>query len=331
MSRALAVGNAESDAERFLPAALAAELLETCAGGAAVAPAIELGVVERVEEGPVEPASVAADCGLTPQGTETLLAALAALGLLARADDGRFRPAFSRLTDFVELLRPWASLGPALRGETRQADAATTAGAECLYPNVVWQLALLFRESAEHAAALLTPGARVLDVGAGAAPWSLALAARDPGCTVTAVELPSVIASTRSAVRAAGLDRQYLFVEGDAFDVDWGESPSFDLGLVANLCHLFDQEANVRPLRRVAEALRPGGSVAVVDILPNERGDGPRGAALYSLGLLLRTARGRIYPYSTFRRWLDECGFAKVRRRRLAGRLSLSLITAARR
>ena len=181
---------------------------------------------------------------------------------------------------------------------------------------------MFFRESGEQAAALLTqPGARVLDVGAGAAPWSLALAARDPGCTVTAVELPSVMSSTRSAVRAAGLDRQYLLGEGDALDVDWDESASFDLALIANL----------RLLGRVAEALRPGGSVAVVDILANERGDGPRGAALYSLGLLLRTARGRIYPYSTFRRWLDECGFAKVRRRRLAGRLSLSLITAARR
>ena len=207
MNGALALGNAASDAERFLPAALAAELLDTCAGGAAVASAIEHGVVARVEEGPVEPASVAADCGLTQEGAETLLAALAALGLLAHADDGRLRPAFSRLTDFVELLRPWTSLGPALRGEARQVDAATTAGAESLYPNVVWQLALLFRESAEHAAALLTPGARVLDVGTGAAPWSLALAARDSDCTVTAVELPSVMSSTRSAVRAAGLDR----------------------------------------------------------------------------------------------------------------------------
>ena len=29
-----------------------------------------------------------------------------------------------------------------------------------------------------------------LDVGAGAAPWSLALAGRDPSCRITAVDLP---------------------------------------------------------------------------------------------------------------------------------------------
>ena len=49
----------------------------------------------------------------------------------------------------------------------------------------------LFRPSAEHAAEqLVQPRLRVLDVGAGAAPWSLALAAHDPSCTITAIELP---------------------------------------------------------------------------------------------------------------------------------------------
>jgi SAM-dependent methyltransferase len=327
------LSRAEADSRpAFPPAALAAELLQTCAGGAAVGSALELGVLARLAAEPAGPDRVAADCGLTLQGAETLLAALAALGLVTREGDGRFGPAFARLTDFAELLRPWGSLGRALRSERRPADAATTAGAERLYPSVVGQLALFFRDSAEHAAALLMqPGARVLDIGAGAAPWSLALAARDPRCTVTAVELPAVMASTRTAVRAAGRDGQYAFVEGSAFDVDWGEEASFELALVANLCHLFDEDANARLVRRVAGALRPGGTVAVVDILANERGDGPRAAVLYALGLAMRTARGRIYPYSTFRRWLDEGGFTEVRRHHLAGPFSLSLITARRR
>ena len=89
--------------------------------------------------------------------------------------------------------------------------------------------------------------------------------------------------------------------------------------------------ASPRSAWSTSRSLRPGGSVAVVGILANKRGDGPRGSALYALGLLLRTVRGRIYPYSTPRRWLDESGFADARRRRLAGPFSLSLITARRR
>ena len=309
-----------------------AVLQEACAVAAAVHSALDLGVVTRLTEAPADPAAVAADCGLTQQGAQALLSALAGLDLLQLGDDGCFRPAFSNLAELAELLRPWASLQPALRGERRPADAATTAGAESLYPRLVAQLGALFRQSAVHAARLLVQRRlQVLDVGAGAAPWSLALAGRDPSCRITAVELPGVIASTRAAVRLAGREDQYEFVEGSAFDVDWGEPASYDLALVANLCHLFDDEANLRLMRRVADALRPGGSVAIVDILPTERGDGPRPAVLYALGLVLRTGSGRIYPYSTFRRWLGEGGFEDIRRHNLPGPYPLTLITGRRR
>jgi hypothetical protein len=68
-----------------------------------------------------------------------------------------------------------------------------------------------------------------------------------------------------------------------------------------------------------------------VDILPNERGDGPRSALLYGLGLVLRTGSGRIYPYSTSRRWLDEGGFEGARRHSLSGPFPFTLTTARRR
>jgi hypothetical protein len=97
--------------------------------------------------------------------------ALAGLDLLELGDDSCFRPASSNLAELAELLRPWASLQPALRGESRLADAATTAGAESLYPRRVAQLGALFRQSAVHAAGLFVqPRLQVLDVGAGAAP-----------------------------------------------------------------------------------------------------------------------------------------------------------------
>jgi hypothetical protein len=167
-----ALGLAEPDARPpFAAPAFAAQLLETCAAAAAVGSAIELGVFARVTEGAADPATVAADCGLTEQGAEALLLALAGLGLLALGDDRRFRPALAGLVDFAELLRPWGSLEPALRGEWRTADAATIAGAESVYPSVVSQLATLFRASAERVADLLVqPSARVLHIGARAAP-----------------------------------------------------------------------------------------------------------------------------------------------------------------
>ena len=54
-----------------------AALQEACAAAAAIHSAIELGVVARVSEVPADPVDVAADCGLTQQGAEALLSALA--------------------------------------------------------------------------------------------------------------------------------------------------------------------------------------------------------------------------------------------------------------
>jgi SAM-dependent methyltransferase len=328
---AAAIERVRPDLRPPVTPAQAAALQEACAAAAAIYSALELGVVARVTEAPADPAGVAADCGLTQQGARALLSALAGLDLLELGDDGCFRPASSNLAELAELLRPWASLMAALRGERRPADAATIDGAESLYRSLVSQLGALFRPSAEHAAELLVrPGLRALDVGAGAAPWSLALAAREPSCRVTAVDLQAVMRSTRVAVRRAGLEDRYEFVEGSAFDVDWGGPGSYDLALVANLCHLFAEEANLRLVRRLAGALRAGGRVAIVDILPTARGDGPRPAVLYALGLVLRTGSGRIYPYSTFRRWLDEAGFEDACRHDLPGPFPFTLITGRR-
>jgi SAM-dependent methyltransferase len=305
---------------------------DACAAAAAIHSARELGVIARISEAPANPPAVAADCGLTPQGAAALLSALAGLDLLKLGGDGRFRPAHSGLVQLVELLRPWAALQPVLRGRPLPANAATIAGAESLYPSVVSQIGALFRPSAEQAADLLAqPGLRVLDIGAGAAPWSLAIAAREPSSTVTAVDLPAVMRSTRTAVRKAGLEDRYEFVEGSAFEGGWGEPATYDLALIANICHLFAENANLQLLRRVADALRPAGRVAIVDILPTERGDGPRPAVLYALGLVLRTSSGRIYPYSTFRRWLGQAGFEDPCRRDLPAPLQFTLITATRR
>jgi hypothetical protein len=54
--------------------------------------------------------------------------------------------------------------------------------------------------------------------GAGAAPWSLAIARRNPRCRVTALDLGAVLAVTRRAVATAGQADRFDYVSGDVFD-----------------------------------------------------------------------------------------------------------------
>ena len=100
--------------------------------------------------------------------------------------------------------------------------------------------------------------------------------------------------------------------------------------ILGNVCHLFDDAANRRLLERVARWLAPGGTVAIIDFLPNERRDGPREVALYGVELVRRAPGGQLYPFSSYAGWLRETGFEKIERLELAPYPPVTLVRARR-
>ena len=305
-------------------------LEEALAAAAALAAADRLGVLARLDAGPADRVALARDCAIGERGARWLLAALTSLGLIELAEDGSYRSALPDLGDLAHVIRPWGRLSEAIRDDRPAMAGETPVGAEALYPHVIPHLDAWFAPAAERAADYLAaPGVRALDLGAGGAPWSVALAARAPDSCITAVDVPAGLAATRRAVAGAGCEAQFDYVSGDMFTVDLGRSV-YDVAIAADLCHLFDEATNRRLLRRVFHAVRPGGAVAILEALPTERFDGPRPVILSALGLLLRTKRGQIYPFSTYAGWLREAGFEAVERIDLSAAPPLSLIAARR-
>ena len=305
-------------------------LQEALAATAALDAAGRLGMLDRLDAGPADPLALARDCGISQRGARLLLAALTGLGLVEIAGDGAYRAALPGLGHLAELAGTWDRLGEAVRDGRPAVAGDTPAGAGALYPNAVPYLGALCGPAAERAANRLSaPGLHVLDAGAGAAPWSLALAARDADCRVTVVDLPAVLPSTRRTVAAASREAHFRYQAGDLFTVDLGRA-AYDLAIAGNICHLFDEAANRCLLRRLFEALRPGGTLAIVDVLSNERLDGPRPVALYALGLLLRTGWGRVYAFSAYVGWLRDAGYEAVECAGLSTAPPLRLLTARR-
>jgi SAM-dependent methyltransferase len=289
-------------------------LQEAIAASSALAAADSLGVLARLAAGPADAVTLARDCTISERGARLLLAALISLGLIEEASDGSYSAAASDLAQLAAMITPWGHLAEVIREDRPTMAGDTPGGAGALYPEVVSYLGALFAPVAEHAADhLVARGRRVLDLGAGAAPWSLALAARNPDIHVTAVDLSAVLAVTRQVVATRGYDLQFDYLSGDLFTIDLGRSV-YDLAIAGNLCHLFDEATNRRLLGRFFDALRPGGTLAILDALPNERLDGPRPIVLYALGLLLRTNRGQVYPFSTYMGWLRDIGYEAVER-----------------
>ena len=303
-------------------------LFDAFASTAAVTAADELGIFDRLRLDRADAAALARDCAISERGATVLLTALAGIGLVESAGDGSygvtpFQSQLMRLRDY------YGPLAAAIRHDRPIVAADTPQHAHSFYPDVVPIIADLFAPAAERAAEhLAVPRLRVLDVGAGAAPWSLALARKCSDCWVTAVDLPAVLDVTRRSVAEDDRASQFTFLAGDVFSADLGGP--YDLAIAGNLCHLFDEAANQRLLARLYHALCPGGKIAIVDILVQEGLDGPRDAALYALGLFLRTSAGRIYPFSTYASWLRNAGFHGIERVDLPGKPRPGLITARR-
>ena len=177
-------------------------------------------------------------------------------------------------------------------------------------------LAWMMAPAAEAAAAALDVGGSrrglaVLDVGAGAGGWSLALARRDAATIVTALDWPAVLAIAQRAAADAGLQERFTTIAGDYHKVALPEA-AFDLAILANVTHLETAAGNRDLFERLRRALRPGGEIAVIDVFPIQPA-GALPAALYELGLALRTAGGRVQRAADLQDWLAAAGFGASR------------------
>lgn len=298
---------------------------EALASAAALRCAAELQVPRFLRDRPLDASELARMCGASERGSRVLLTALAGLGVVEPAGQGRYR-----MTQDGDLITRGVKLYDALADTVRTGQPAQAWDADLAseaYPRLVHVLGDAFRAAAERTADVLAgDGLRVLDVAAGAAPWSLAVAGRDPAGVVTAVDLPGVIAETQQAVKDRGAESRYRFLAGDAFSVNLGGP--YDLALVGNFCHLFGPERNLLLLRRLREVLVPGGRVAIIDVVPPSGRQSPPQLALYELSLVLRTTSGAVHHFSAYVDWLTRSGYQSIERVDVDQVTGLTLVSA---
>ena len=297
----------------------------------ALAAANRLGVCHRLDQGPASVADLVADNVLAERGAGPLLDALVQLGLVSRDEAGRYRTTVPNLAELSgRLIRESESLTDVLRtGRPTGSAVDRRDGSQRYYPAVLTRTDAAKAEPAARAAAELAVRAphEVLDVGAGTAPWSLAVARLVPACRVTALDLPGVLPMTRAAVAAAGCSSQYTFIGADVH-TDLLPDSAYDLILVANVCQLFDADTARRLLANVARWLRPNGTLALIHVVSGGAGERSLSASLYNLGLLTRTATGRAHSFADYKEWLVAAGLTQPRGTDLGGFLPFMLISA---
>jgi len=296
---------------------------------AVLAAAVELDVFNLLGNDRLDAAAVSAAAGADPRAMRVLLDALVALKLLEQEAEGAayLVPADIRetLTDDgsnsvlsmarhqANSLRGWAQLGrvvksgepaeksPGLRGEEADHRAFIMAMHDVAGPiadRVLSDLAL-------------PPFARLLDVGGGSGSWTVAWLKRYPRAEAVLFDLAPVIPLAEERFRREGVGARVTCVAGD-YHAD--RLPAeVDVVWLSSIVHQHSREESRALFSRIAEALRPGGSLLIRDVVMKPSRVEPEAGALFAVNMLVATRHGGTYTFEELEQDLGTAGLYDVK------------------
>lgn len=295
---------------------------------AAIAAAVELGLVDLLAERPRTATDLAEAAGTDPDTTGRLLRALVTVDLVEQDAERRF--ALTELgaplrSDAPASLRPqallqadpavWAAWGH-LAHSVRTGENAFTAKhgidiwahrADHPEHNASFN-ALMASRSEEVAGAVAASYdfsglAHVVDVGGGRGVLLAAILRAYPHLTGTVFDLEHAVAD----VPPPGLESRWSAASGSFFE----SVPSADGLLLKSILHDWPDEESVAILGRCRDVLRPGGVVLLVEIVLGRPGH-EREAAFSDLNMLVGPG-GRERSEEEYRALLERAGLRLTR------------------
>ena len=157
----------------------------------------------------------------------------------------------------------------------------------------------------------IPPGSQVLDLAGNTGLGAIHAyqLKTSPGLRVTTFDLPEKEAECLENFKAHDVEEHCSFIGGDVFEhVPTG----FDVVLIKHFLDMFDKKEVFDILSGVNRSLNPGGQVNIlVPVYPENIKDSDNYNVDFFPSFFLGCTMGQGGPQklSTYRRWLEECGF----------------------
>src|SRR5581483_3760832 len=296
--------------------------------------AIEYDVFTEIGRGNNTVDAIANITGAFARGLRILCDFLVINGLLAKIDyhynltidsaaflDRKSPAYFGAAAEFLldeRLIGPFLNLREVVRtGRTTLPGEGIVSTDNPLWIHFARQMAEMMYPAALEIAELIDTGGplRVLDIAAGHGLFGIVIAQRNPEVRITALDWPNVVAVATENAEKFGVADRHTVLPGDAFQVDFGGP--YDLVLVTNFLHHFDQPTCEKLMRKIHAALTVGGRCVNLEFVPNEDRVSPPTAAAFAMMMLGTTVTGDVYTFGEYEAMFRNAGFSSTEIRSL--------------
>lgn len=309
----------------------------------AIMVATKLGVFDAAAGGALSAADMAGRLGVNPHGLEKLLNLLVATGYLRFRDDRYALTSLARkwllrdaprslhdsmLLRFlewqaIEQTEEFVRTGQALDVHQRIADDQWD-----VYQRGMRSLARFSAGEVARRVRLPAGAKSMLDIGGGHGTYSVAFCRRHPGLSATILDLPRAVETAAPILDEEKMGARVVHRTGNALTDDFGEG-AWHLIFVSHLIHHFDAAANKALVARAAQALRPGGVLAILDVLrPTSPDTSSQTGALLDLYFAI-TSNSGTWSYEEIAGWMSDAGLRPGKAIHLRTAPSISIVTAA--
>ncbi len=299
--------------------------------------AVRNGIFDALDRSPKSAKELAADLGLSERGASAVAGALVGYELLAKQTDGRYKLApeaeaflvsskpgfhgglFQHLQS--DLIPNWLALAEVTRTGCPKTRVDQPGDGAAFFEGFVDSLFPMNYPAAQALAKTVLENhsrddgskepIKVLDLAAGSGVWGVAMAQASPRVHVTAVDFEPVLPVTRRTSQRFGLESRFNFVAGNIGDANFGRG--YSVAILGHILHSEGAGHSRALLKRVFEALRPGGTIAIAEFLVNAEHTGPPSSLTFAVNMLVHTTDGTTFSFEEIGSWLKSEGFENIR------------------